>query len=319
MRATAAAANKRSEAMRSLTTLLTGVSLGAGAMYLMDPERGDRRRAELRDALAEIGDSELVTRARQLEPVASELIERARRLEPVTAMRELGGGLHSLRQLGAGVAAARQFGLGALLDPAVWRTMGRRGWRRRGTLAFAGRDWLLLGGLVGVIGAGLWLARRAAHHGGIEVLRTMTLESPVERVYEFWNDFENFPRFMSHVREVKRVGPDRTHWVVAGPGGAPIEWDAVVTGRVPNEEIGWRTVEGSLIEHQGSVRFRAAGSSATRIEVRMTYRPVGGALGHGLAALFGRDPDRVIGDDLARLATQLRGTRSAVGEAGPWR
>jgi uncharacterized membrane protein len=303
--------------MRNMMTLLTGVSLGAGAMYLMDPERGDRRRAELRDALAEMADSELAVRARQLEPVTA-----VRELGgSVAALRHLGGGLPAVRTLRDGVAAARQIGggLSALLEPAGWMTGRRRGWRRRGALALAGRDWLLVGGLVGAVGVALWLARRAAHHPGIEVLRTMVLDAPVERVYEFWNDFENFPRFMSHVREVKRVGPDRTHWVVAGPGGAPIEWDAVVTKRVPNEQIGWRTVEGSLVEHQGSVRFRPNGDGTTRIEVRMTYRPIGGPLGHGLVSLFGHDPERVIGDDLGRLAMQLRGPRPAVGEAGQWR
>jgi uncharacterized membrane protein len=121
------------------------------------------------------------------------------------------------------------------------------------------------------------------------------------------------------VREVRRTGPDRTHWVVAGPGGTPIEWDAVVTKRMSNEEISWRTEESSLVEHSGTVRFRPAGPNATRIDVRMTYRPVGGALGHGLATLFGGDPERVISDDLARVAAQLRGARSAVGETGPGR
>jgi len=43
---------------------------------------------------------------------------------------------------------------------------------------------------------------------------------------------------------------------------------------------------------------------------------VGGALGHGIAELFGSDPERVIGEDLARVATHLRGTRPAVGETG---
>jgi uncharacterized membrane protein len=311
--------------MTSLTTLLTGVSLGAGAMYLMDPERGDRRRAELRDALAELADSDLVARARQ-----SELVTRARELEPmtavrelgggVTALRELGGGLPTLRQLRTGVSAARQLGggLSALLGPAIWGRGRGRGWRRRAMPAFAGREWLLVGGLVGAVGMALWLARRSPR-GSVDVFRTMTLDAPVERVYEFWNDFENFPRFMSHVREVKRVGPDRTHWVVAGPAGTPIEWDAIVTKRVPNEEVAWRTVEGALVEHQGSVRFRPADDGRTRIEVHMTYRPVGGTVGHGLASLFAHDPARVIGEDLARLAMQLRGARPAVGEAGQWR
>jgi uncharacterized membrane protein len=49
----------------------------------------------------------------------------------------------------------------------------------------------------------------------------------------------------------------------------------------------------------------------------MSYRPVGGSLGHGLAALFGSDPERVIADDLNRVAAQLRGgTRPAAGESG---
>jgi uncharacterized membrane protein len=104
--------------------------------------------------------------------------------------------------------------------------------------------------------------------------------------------------------------------VVSGPASTPVEWDAIVTSRVPNEEIRWRTVDGSVVEHGGTVRFRPAGCGRTRIDVRMSYRPVGGALGHGLAALFGSDPERVIADDLSRLPTHLWGGRSATGEAG---
>ena len=305
--------------MRSLMTLLGGASLGAGGMYLMDPDRGRRRRAELRDALAEVDTGELVERARRLEPAVRQLGGSVgAMLEP--ASRDAGAGPRDAgagpRDAGAGSPDV-PFGAAALeyLD-AMSRSLG---WRRRRSVVHA-RDWALLGGLVGAIAAGLWLARRWSVAGeGIEVVREMTVEAPVERVYEFWNEFENFPRFMSHVHEVRRIGPDRTHWVVAGPGGTPIEWDAVVTRRVPNEEIGWRTVEGSLVEHGGSVRFRPVGAGQTRIEVRMTYRPLGGALGHGLATLFGSDPERVIADDLDRLATQLRGPRAATGESGPRR
>jgi uncharacterized membrane protein len=278
-------------------TLLSGASLGAGGMYLMDPDRGHRRRAELRDALAEVD--------------TSDLMERARRLEPVKTVRQLGGGMGTLLE------PARLLSAAQLPD---WTTMSRGLGRRRRRSILQARDWAVLGGLVGAIAAGLWLARRWSVAGeGIEVARSITLDAPVERVYEFWNDFENFPRFMSHVHEVRRTGPDRTHWVVAGPGGTPIEWDAVVTRRVTNQEIGWRTVEGALVEHSGIVRFQPVGVGQTRIDVRMTYRPVGGAVSHGLATLFGSDPERVIADDLERLATQLRGPRAAAGEAGPRR
>jgi uncharacterized membrane protein len=290
--------------MGKLMTLLSGASLGASGMYLMDPECGHRRRAEMRDALAEVD--------------TDELIERARHLEPVKTVRQLGGG-------GVGTVLGATRMLGALAGPrwmpgsrrSRWTALSRGSrWGRRRTM-LESRDWAMLGGLVGAIGAGLWLARRWSRTGeGVEVVRTMTLDAPVERVYEFWNDFENFPRFMSHVREVKRTGPDRTHWIVAGPGGAPVEWDAVVTRRVPNEEISWRTVDSSLVEHGGTVQFRPAGSGRTRIDIRMSYRPVGGAVGHGLAALFGSDPERLIADDLSHLPTQLGASRSAMGESG---
>jgi uncharacterized membrane protein len=284
--------------MRNVMTLMGGVALGAGVMYLMDPERGERRRAGLRDALEDLG--------------GSEVVERARGLDPLTAARQLGG--EAIRRLGGEVGAVPD------LAAALTRLTHRRSWRRRRLQFGEARDWALLGGVVGAITAGLWLARRTMTAGnGIEVSRTLTVEAPVERVWEFWNDFENLPRFLSHVREVKRTGPDRTHWVVAGPGGAPVEWDAVVTKRVPNEEIAWRSVEGALLEHEGSVRFRPVGPDVTELQIRMTYRPVGGALAHGVAAVLGRDPASLIDDDLGRLANQLRGVRPAVGETGQWR
>lgn len=284
--------------MQNVMTLMGGAALGAGAMYLMDPDRGARRRAELRGALEELGDSELV--------------ERARGLEPLTAARQLGG--EALRRFSGDA--------GAMPDIAatLTRLAGMRGGRRRRLQMSEASDWLILGGILGAIAAGLWLTRRALSNGdGIEVSRTITVDAPVERVYEFWNDFENLPRFLTHVREVKRVGPDRTHWVVAGPGGAPVEWDAIVTRRVPQQEIAWRTVEGALVDHEGSVRFQPGGPGTTRLDVRMTYRPVGGAVGHGLAAVLGQDPARLIGDDLQQLSSQLRGVRPAAGETGQWR
>jgi uncharacterized membrane protein len=78
-------------------------------------------------------------------------------------------------------------------------------------------------------------------------------------------------------------------------------------------------VEGAVVEHHGTVRFHPVDDGSTRLEVRLIFRPVGGALGYRVAALFGGDPQRAIGEDLERLAQQLHGGRSAVGESGSWR
>ena len=310
--------------MRAMT-FVSGAAIGVGLMYLMDPDRGERRRAGLRDTLAELSESELVERAleraRQLEP----LVERARKYEPVAAMRGMDvnalvdRSTQMLERSGMLEAPARWWAR-ASKRPEVRRSMQRLGWPRRRRPAFEAGDWALLGGLLGATVVGLWLGRRALSGSGeTEVERSVTIEAPVERVYEFWNDIENFPRFMSHVREVRKLGPDRSRWVVAGPAGAPVEWEAVVTQRAANDSISWRTVEGSLVDHRGTVRFRPQGPNATLVDVRLSYRPTGGELGRGVAELFGRDPESVIDADLARLASQFRGQRAPVGETGTWR
>jgi len=40
--------------MRTTLTFLSGASVGAGLMYLLDPDRGDERRADLRDTLTDL-------------------------------------------------------------------------------------------------------------------------------------------------------------------------------------------------------------------------------------------------------------------------
>src|SRR5687767_9700642 len=66
-----------------------------------------------------------------------------------------------------------------------------------------------------------------AHHG-IVVQKTINVEAPASRVFGFWIDFQNFPRFMSNVKEVQ-VFEDRSHWTVAGPAGVPVHWTSELT------------------------------------------------------------------------------------------
>lgn len=55
------------------------------------------------------------------------------------------------------------------------------------------------------------------------------------------------------------------------------------------------------MEHAGVVRFEPDAGGATRVSVRLSYNPPGGALGHGVAALFGSDPKRRMDEDLLRM------------------
>lgn len=139
----------------------------------------------------------------------------------------------------------------------------------------------------------------------IDVQKTIDIAAPVEKVFEFWNNFQNFPKFMANVREVQMKEEGKSHWVVAGPAGIPVEWDAEITERIPNKLIAWKTVPGSVVEHAGVVRFDSNPDGTTRVDIKMSYNPPAGALGHVIATLFGADPKSEMDADLARMKTLI--------------
>jgi uncharacterized membrane protein len=147
----------------------------------------------------------------------------------------------------------------------------------------------------------------------ITVQKTITVDAPIDEVFAMWDRVENFPRFMQHVLDVRRAN-GRSHWVVAGPGGVQLEWDAELTQRVPNRIIAWRSVPNSVVEHAGVVEFEPA-EGGTRVNVRLSYTPPGGVLGHAAAATFGDDPKRALDEDLVRFKSLLEdGQTTAKGE-----
>jgi uncharacterized membrane protein len=140
----------------------------------------------------------------------------------------------------------------------------------------------------------------------IRMVRSISVYKPVEDVYRLWRNFENFPRFMSHVEEVRTQGDRRSHWKAKAPLGRTVEWDAEITDDLPNERISWRSVPGSEIENAGSVSFRKApGDRGTVVHVELGYDPPGGIVGATIARLFGREPGQQVDQDLRRLKAIL--------------
>ena len=116
----------------------------------------------------------------------------------------------------------------------------------------------------------------------------MTINRSPEELYEYWRSLENLPRFMAHVRSVQRHGAGRSHWVVAGPRGTVIKFDAQITVDRPNEMIGWQTLPGAAVHHRGYVKFvPAPGGRGTEVHVALEYEPPGGEAGKLLGNLLG--------------------------------
>lgn len=133
----------------------------------------------------------------------------------------------------------------------------------------------------------------------IEVTKTITVNRQPHEVYAFWHDFENFPRFMTHLESVEITGQGRSHWKAKAPAGRTVEWDAIIVDDQPNQRIAWETVAGSGIDHAGSVRFEPApGDRGTEVWVQLRYAPLAGRLGSSVAKLFGEEPKQQIQADL---------------------
>lgn len=149
----------------------------------------------------------------------------------------------------------------------------------------------------------------------VRVRKTLSVDAPAEQVYRLWSHPELFPRFLTHVKSVERVGDGRYHWVATGPGGVDVDWDAELTEMEPNRRLSWRSLEGSEIENHGTVHLEPEANGGTRIHVDMSYGPPAGLLGHSVAWLTRQDPRTAMNDDLLRMKSLLEdGRTTARGE-----
>lgn len=126
--------------------------------------------------------------------------------------------------------------------------------------------------------------------------------APAEDVFRYWSNFENFPRFMSNVEEVRMTGQDTSHWRVKGPLGKSVRFDAKTTEMDPGRGIGWNTVEGDVMT-SGEARFEEVAPGRTRVDVTMNYAdPPGGAVGEAVAGVLS-SPQRNLKQDLENFAS----------------
>jgi uncharacterized membrane protein len=135
---------------------------------------------------------------------------------------------------------------------------------------------------------------------GAHVDESVTINRPLAELYKFWRNLENLPRVMTHLASVEQLTETISRWRAKGPAGTHLEWTAEIINEVPNQVIGWRSIESSDVVSAGSVNFDEAGAGRTRLRVRLQYSPPGGKAGAALASLVGRDAATEIHNDLNR-------------------
>lgn len=357
---------------------LAGAAAGALLMYLLDPDRGQARRARSAEALRDVGKQSssrlgnlwegigkrLSHAAGRAGDTASELAERAGKSASSladratdAASRMAGRASKSASRIADRASDSASDIAGRAADSAVRMAEAAKVDGAAGTVSRmahqagaalggngvgngirrmlgSGAEWtpalrgsaIVGGGLLGMYAlmrrsplsmalgvAGLaMLARGAANQPltgmlagrgqgqTIDLEKSIHIDASPEEVYDMWTDVENFPRFMSHVAEVRDLGRGRSHWVVRWPAGSEFEWNSRLTEQSRPHRLAWRTEPGAEIGQNGSIQFEPS-RGGTRVTVRMSYQPPAGALGHGIATLLGADPKRQMDDDLARM------------------
>jgi uncharacterized membrane protein len=139
---------------------------------------------------------------------------------------------------------------------------------------------------------------------------SIEVEVPVRTAYNQWTQFEEFPRFMDGVEQVRQISDTKVHWV-AEIAGQRREWDAEITEQVPDQRISWCATEGTT--NSGVVTFHRLGDGRSKVMLQLEFEPEDTK--EKVADKLGVIKGRVKGD-LTRFKSFIE---SQGGESGAWR
>jgi uncharacterized membrane protein len=105
-----------------------------------------------------------------------------------------------------------------------------------------------------------------------KIEESVEVEVPVRTAYNQWTQFEEFPRFMEGVEQVRQMNDTRLHWV-AEIAGQRREWDAEITEQTPDQRIAWRSTEGAA--NSGVVTFHRLAEGRSKVRLQLEFEPEG--------------------------------------------
>jgi uncharacterized membrane protein len=270
---------------------LTGAIVGAGAMYFFDPRTGSRRRIAIEDRL------------RRVSRRAAEGID---------------AGLRDLENRGQGL----MHGVGSLFEsPGEWTSRPQDGSRQRSssgpTLKWSPGPRLVAATIgtalmancmakrtpsaviLGTLGFGLFNRALTGPRGGIEVQKTIEINAPIDRVFEFFSHPENYMRISDVVTNVEVFGDGRfaKDMLIAG---VPTHFEERIVRCEKDQVLESRSEPRSALRFCKQMCFERMDDELTRVHLHFTHYPLGGVLGHAIATMFGFDAKSVLTDLLRR-------------------
>jgi uncharacterized membrane protein len=133
----------------------------------------------------------------------------------------------------------------------------------------------------------------------------VTVNRPPAEVYQYWHDFAHLADFMTNVGSVEDRGGGRWHWRSKARDEEVAEWDIeIVTDEAA--VIAWRSVAGSDVASEGTVRFAPApGDRGTEVVVEVDYQSSVPKVASLVKKLSGDEPGMQLKEDLRRFKQLL--------------
>ena len=112
---------------------------------------------------------------------------------------------------------------------------------------------------------GTWPAINAAQ-------QFLVVKAPIARVYEQWSRIEDLPRFITPIREVRRI--DNAHFsYVWHPDGEEKKGNFHIVLQIPGRRIAWRTISNGFISGVVSFEPRSEQETEVTLKIRSIFDP----------------------------------------------
>jgi uncharacterized membrane protein len=100
----------------------------------------------------------------------------------------------------------------------------------------------------------------------------VVVKAPIAGVYEQWSRIEGLPRFITSLREVRRI--DHTHFsYVWHPNGEDKQGIFQIVLQIPGRRIAWRTMSNGFMSGVVSFEARSEEETEVTLKIRSIFEP----------------------------------------------
>lgn len=174
-----------------------------------------------------------------------------------------------------------------------------------GVHGIAASGLMLYRGVTGVCPIYKRLGKDTTDPQAINITENIVVNAPKDKVYAFWRELSNLPKFMEHLKSVEEISDDVSLWTANTPGELlDLTWNAEITREETGEYLGWQSLEGSMIANAGKVEFRETlNGTGTELHIEIDYFPPAGSVGRGITSLFNGIFEGMIRKDIQHFKT----------------